>query len=46
MNASKILEFVISDILIASMISGIFAFVSNKNGNKNEKLQEKKILQN
>lgn len=45
MNWAKLFEIVVSDVLIAILISGMFVWVSNKNDNKNEKELEKMLQQ-
>jgi hypothetical protein len=45
MNWAKLFEIAVSDVLVAILISGIFAVISNKHSDKNEQEQEKFLKQ-
>lgn len=43
MNLHKILEIIISDVLIGGLMSGFFVYISDKKAKENEKLLERTL---
>mgnify|MGYP003577383617 CR=1 FL=1 len=45
MNWAKLFEIAVSDVIVALLISGLFAWISNRSGKQNEKELEKLLQQ-